>query len=181
MFRKLAKILFGTIVGSVVFTVLYVGYFYFEGYMVCRSCLNSIAFYATSENCLAKEKVYDDNGNLSSVQDKIITTLKEYSDTYWYIDFETSDVDDCFGDSEDCTISCTYLNKYGDVVNALSYNQAAPKESVITITLTGTFSFPLRIVPRREGQDVYTLEIPLTISTSTVGTKYYKGTEDTFK
>ena len=80
MFRKLAKILLGTMVGFILFTVCYIGYYYFEGYMISRTILNNISYYAMSENCLASDKVYSEDSTLTSVQDKIIKILDEYSE-----------------------------------------------------------------------------------------------------
>ena len=179
MFKKLAKILLGTMVSLIIFTMIYVAYYYFEGYMIAKSCLNSISYYVMSENCLASDKVYMENGTLTSVQDKVTTILKDYSDSNWYLNFETDSY--VFGTGSDYTVSCYYTDEAGVQKDALTYDNAAPKGTVLTVELRCQFDFPLRLVPRREDQDVFTLELPVTVRTNIAGTKYYKGTEDTFK
>lgn len=179
MVKKLAKILLGTIFGLVIFTLVYVTYYYFEGYMLARTCLNSVSYYVMSENCISKDKVYLESGSLTSVQDKVTKILKDYSDSSWYMDFETGS--NVYGTGDDYTISCYYIDDLGIQREAFSYEDAAPKGTVLTTELRCKFKFPLRLVPRKKGQDVFTLELPVSIKTNIVGTKYYKGTEDTFK
>lgn len=178
MFRKLAKILLGTMVGFILFTVCYIGYYYFEGYMISRTILNNISYYAMSENCLASDKVYSEDSTLTSVQDKIIKILDEYSEQTWYLDINTKG--DVFGNGEDNIVSCWYLGDTGEEMPAFSYEEAAPKETLLTLRLRCNLSFPLKLVPNG-GKEDYVLELPLTVTNSVVGTKYYKGTEDTFK
>lgn len=179
MFKRLSKILLGTMVTLILFTLLYVGYYYFEGYMLMRSCLNSISYYVMSENCISSDKVYVENGNLTSVQDKVSGILKDYSDSSWYMDFDTEQF--VFGAGSDYTVSCYYNDASGVRHDALNYDSAAPKGTSLTVELRCQFNFPLRLVPRREGQDVFVLELPVTQTAHIIGTKYYKGTEDTFK
>lgn len=179
MFKKLAKILLGTMVSLIVFTVVYIMYYYFEGYMISRTCLNSISYYAMSENCISSDKVYLEGGSLTSVQDKVTEILEEYNQNNWYMDFNTTS--NVFGTGEDFTVSCYYTDEFGAEVSALSYDDASPKGTVLTVELRCTFKFPLRMVPNLPGSDPPVLELPITVKTNIVGIKYYKGTEDTFK
>lgn len=179
MFSRLAKILLGTMVGLLVFTLVYITYFYFEGYMLARSCLNSVTYYVMSENCISSDKVYLEGGSLTSVQDKVVNMLDDYSNNSWYLKFDTSG--DVFGYGDNYPVSCYYTDPTGNVVEAFSYDYAAPRGTVLTVELRCEFEFPLRLVPNGSSAKPVTLKLPVNVKTKIVGTKYYKGTEDTFR
>lgn len=178
MLKKFAKIILGTMIGFILFTVVYITYFYFEGYLNARTCLNGISYYVMSENCISGDKVYGEVGHKESVQDKVKKILEDYSNSSWYMKFEING-DNVFG--KDGTVSCTYKDVSDNSIDALSYKTAAPKGTVLEVTLKCTLNFKLRYIPRSEYQEPFTLHIPVTVRSNVVGTKYYKGTEDTFQ
>lgn len=172
MLVKFAKAIFYAIMIGIIGTLLYVGYFYFEGFLTTRSALSSVVEVVSRENCLASERIYkDDYGDPVSMQDRIKKTLKDYSDASWYLDFDTSSAG-FFG--EDKTVDVTYVNDSGNTVRADSYVDAPQRGTALNIEVKSTMSMVLRLMPEINGEK-FVLELPITVNSNTVGLRYYKG------
>lgn len=172
MLVKFAKAIFYSIMIGIIGTLLYVGYFYFEGFLTTRSALSSVVEVVSRENCLASERIYTDSfGTAVSMQDRIKKTLDDYSDASWYLDFDTS-AGNFFG--EDKTVNVTYIDDGGNEVRADSYVDAAQRGTALTVEVKSTMSMVLRLMPEINGEK-FVLELPITVKANTVGLRYYKG------
>ena len=172
MLVKFAKAIFYSILIGIIGTLLYVGYFYFEGFLTTRSALSAVVEVVSRENCLASEKIYMDSvGNAVSMQDKVKKTLDDYSNSSWYLDFNTS-AGNFVG--TDKTVCVTYLDDEGNRVGAYSYTKASQRGATIEIEVKSTLSMVLRLMPEINGEK-FVLELPIKVKANTVGLRYYKG------
>lgn len=172
MLVKFAKALFYAIMGGIICTLLYVGYFYFEGFLTTRSALSSVVEVVSRENCLASEQIYADAyGTPQSMQDRVKKTLRDYSDNLWYLNFDTSDAN-FFG--TDKTVNVTYIDDSGSLVTADSYTNAPQRGTALNIEVKSTMSMVLRIAPEINGEK-FILTLPITVKANIVGLRYYKG------